>query len=57
MNDSEIFIMFASLNLISFKVAQCLVLCRLGLQALSRPSRAQAAKAVAKVSQGLGPGL
>ena len=34
-----------------------LVLCRLGLKALSRPSQAQATKAVAKVSQGLGPGL
>ena len=34
-----------------------LVLCRLGLKALSRPSRAQATKAVTKVSQGLGPGL
>ena len=37
--------------------ALSLVLCRLGLKALSRLSRAQAAKAMTKVSQGLGPGL
>jgi hypothetical protein len=34
-----------------------LVMCRLGLKALSRPSRAQALKAVAKASKGSEPGL
>ena len=34
-----------------------LVMCRLGLEALDRPSRAQALKAVTKALEGPGPGL
>ena len=34
-----------------------LVMCRLGLKALDRPSRAQALKAVTKALEGPGPGL